>query len=61
MTTKQLNRRAEEINADLALARSAIQPADIGTAAAAAATDFATAAQGAKADTALQPAAINDA
>jgi len=39
-----------------ALADSATQPGDLGTAAAADASDFATAAQGAKADTAVQPA-----
>lgn len=38
-----------------ALASNAVQPEDLGTAAAADVGDFATAAQGAKADTALQP------
>lgn len=38
-----------------AKADTALQPSDVGTAAAHAATDFATAAQGSKADTALQP------
>jgi len=43
-----------------ALADSATQPGDLGTAAAADATDFATAAQGALAATAVQPAALAD-
>jgi hypothetical protein len=65
-----------QIDANLALAATAVQDADLatvattgaysdltgkptlGTAAATAAADYATAAQGAKADTAVQPAAI---
>jgi len=65
-----------QIDAAIAEAQTAIQPADLatvattgdyddltgkptlGTAAATASTDYATAAQGAKADTAVQPAAI---
>lgn len=43
-------------DARLALAATATQPGDLGTAAAADAEDFATAGQGAKADTAVQPA-----
>ena len=43
-------------DARLALAGTATQPGDLGTAAAADVADFATAAQGAKADTAVQPA-----
>ena len=42
-----------------ALADSATQPGDLGTAAAANVADLATAAQGAKADTAVQPADLN--
>ena len=45
-------------DARLALAATATQPGDLGTAAAADAEDFATAEQGAKADTAVQPAAM---
>ena len=51
----ELSYSAAEIDARLALAETATQPADLGTAAAAAATDFATAAQGGLADTAVQP------
>ena len=43
----------------LALAGTATQPGDLGTAAAADVGDFGTAAQGAKADTAVQPAALD--
>ena len=39
------------------LVQSAVQPGDLGTAATADSADFATAAQGAKADSALQPSA----
>lgn len=46
-------------DARLAAAATATQPGDLGTAAAADAEDFATAAQGAKADTAVQPAALD--
>ncbi len=45
-------------DARLALAGTATQPGDLGTAAAADATDFATAAQGGLAGTAVQPAAL---
>lgn len=44
---------------DKAALDTALQPDDVGTAATAAATDFATAAQGTLADTALQPAQIS--
>lgn len=45
-------------DARLTLAGTATQPGDLGTAAAADVADFATAAQGAKADTAVQPATL---
>ncbi len=45
-------------DARLAAAATATQPGDLGTAAAADAEDFATAEQGAKADTAVQPVAV---
>ena len=45
-------------DARLALAGTATQPGDLGTAAAADVGDFGTAAQGAKADTAVQPGAL---
>ncbi|NCC28262.1 MAG: hypothetical protein EOM22_08980 [Gammaproteobacteria bacterium] len=48
----------DAIESALLAANTAIQPDDIGTAAAAAATDFATAAQGTKADSAVQPATL---
>lgn len=51
---------AAAVTASLALADSATQPGDLGTAAATDATDYATAAQGALADTALQAADITD-
>ena len=44
-----------QIDAALALASSATQPSDLGTAAATATTDYATAAQGELADSATQP------
>jgi hypothetical protein len=50
-----------DLAADAVLLDSALQPADVGTAAAADATDFATAAQGALADTALQPTDVGTA
>ena len=43
-----------QIDANLALAESATQPGDLGTAAFTASTAYATAAQGAKADTSVQ-------
>ena len=46
-----------KLNETIAKANTAVQPADIGTAAAANIGDFATAAQGSAADTALQPGA----
>jgi len=58
-TTSTINGR--DPVADAALLDSALQPADVGTAAAADVGDFATAAQGAKADTAVQPADIGSA
>jgi len=44
-----------QIDAAIAEAQTAVQPGDLGTAAAADTTDFATAAQGALADSAVQP------
>ena len=48
-----------QIDANLALAESATQPGDLGTAAFTASTAYATAAQGTLAGTAVQPAAIS--
>ena len=47
-----------QIDANLALAATATQPGDLGTAAFTASTAYATAAQGTLAGTAVQPAAI---
>ena len=48
----------EKLNTGLALADTALQPDDVGTAAATDADAYATAAQGAKADSAQQPSAL---
>ena len=48
----------EKLNTGLALADTALQPDDVGTAAATDADAYATAAQGTKADSAQQPAAL---
>ena len=48
----------EKLNTGLALADTALQPDDVGTAAATDADAYATAEQGAKADSAQQPSAI---
>lgn len=50
-----------EISVGAAAGATAVQPSDLGTAAYAATTDFATAAQGAKADTAAQPEDVSSA
>lgn len=49
-----------EISSGAAAGATAVQPGELGTAAYAATTDFATAAQGGKADTALQPTDVVD-
>ena len=49
----------EKLNTGLALADTAVQPDDLGTAAATDAAAYATAAQGALADSAVQPPAIS--
>ncbi len=54
-TPFQIEETGLELQQALDLAQTALQPADVGSAAQADAADFATAAQGGKADTAIQP------
>lgn len=58
MTTYTSAYTGPQIDAALGKANTAVQPGDLGTAASANTEDFASAAQGTKADTAVQPAAI---